>query len=260
MQLAYRDLGGRGDPIVILHGLFGAAQNWAGMGRKLSAAGRVFTLDMRNHGSSPHAAPHSLEACVQDLDEWSTTTGLRGLRLIGHSMGGLVAMGFALAHPERTAGVAAVDIAPRPYPPDHERELRALRTDISACASRADIDILLSGILPDQRVRQFMMTNVIREDNGFRWRLDPDILASSTVASDFAGQTGCYNGESLLVRCGRSPYVRAEDREVMARYFPTSRMETIPDADHWPHVTAPTALEAILRAFLARVSAASPMQ
>jgi pimeloyl-ACP methyl ester carboxylesterase len=258
MQLSYRDLGGQGDPVVILHGLFGASQNWAGMGRKLSSDGRVFTLDLRNHGGSPHAVPHSLDACVEDLYEWSVATGQRGLRLIGHSMGGLVAMGFALAHPECTAGVAAVDIAPRPYPPDHEREFRALRTDIHGCASRADLDALLAEVLPDQRVRQFMLTNAVREADGFRWRLDPDVLAASTVASDFAGRGGLYGGEALLVRCGKSPYVRPEDREVMARFFPNARMETILDADHWPHVTAPAALEALLRRFLGRASAASP--
>ncbi len=255
MQLAYKDFGGQGDPVVILHGLFGASQNWAGMGRKLSSAGRVFALDLRNHGSSPQAAPHSLAACVQDLYDWSAATGLQGLRLIGHSMGGLVAMGFALDHPDLTAGVAAVDIAPRPYPPDHERELRALRTDISRCASRAELDALLSDVLPDTRVRQFMMTNAIRDADGFRWRHDPDVLASSTVAADFAAQRGRYSGESVLVRCGRSPYVRLEDFEVMARFFPNARMETIPEADHWPHVTAPAALEELLRSFLARASA-----
>jgi pimeloyl-ACP methyl ester carboxylesterase len=120
------------------------------------------------------------------------------------------------------------------------------------------VDELLADVLPDQRVRQFMMTNAVREAGGFHWRLDPDILAASTVGSDFAGRGGHYDGEALLVRCGRSPYVRADDREVMARFFPNARMETILEADHWPHVTAPAALEALLRQFLRQASAAAP--
>ncbi|HEY9594074.1 MAG TPA: alpha/beta hydrolase [Spirochaetia bacterium] len=252
MKLAYRDLGGQGEPVVILHGLFGASQNWVGMGKKLADVGRVFALDMRNHGDSPHGAPHSLAACAGDILEWSADTGHRGLRLVGHSMGGLVAMGFALAHPELVAGVAAVDIAPRPYPPDHARELAALRVDISDCATRADIDARLTTVLPDTRTRQFMMTNAVRDVAGFHWRLDPDVLEASTVTADWATATGRYDGEALLVACGRSPYVRPGDAEVMRRYFPAVRVETLPNADHWPNVTDPAGLEAVLRGFLAR--------
>jgi esterase len=256
MKLSYRELGGQGAPIVILHGLFGASQNWAGMGRKLASAGRVFALDLRNHGDSPHGRPHSLEACVGDIREWSDAAAQTGLRLIGHSMGGLVAMGFSLLHPGLVAGVAAVDIAPRPYAPDHERELAALRTDISGCASRAGIDALLAPILPEDRVRQFMMTNAVRDASGFHWRLDPEVLATHTVAADWAGMAGRFDGEALLVACGRSPYVGPGDSEVMRRYFPAARVETLTDADHWPNVTDPAGLEAVLRSFLAR----TPMQ
>jgi esterase len=117
MDLSFRALGGNGAPVVILHGLFGSSQNWVGMGRKLSSLGAVFALDLRNHGESPHAPSHTLADCVEDLVDWAGARRLQPLRLIGHSMGGLVAMAFALAHPELATGVAAIDIAPRPYPP-----------------------------------------------------------------------------------------------------------------------------------------------
>jgi len=260
MELSFRDFGGQGAgtiPIVILHGLFGSSQNWAGMGRRLAADGRVFALDLRNHGDSPHSPTHSLEECVEDLREWVARHHAGRARLIGHSMGGLVSMGFALRHPRLTAGVAAIDIAPRPYPPGHEPELAALRTDISRCRSRAELDALLSPTVPDPRVRQFLLTNAVRDGDGFRWRIDPAVLASSTVASDFAGVSGRYDGEALMVACGRSPYVTAGDHAVMRRFFPRARIETLPEADHWPHVTAPAELEALLRGFLAR-AAGSP--
>jgi pimeloyl-ACP methyl ester carboxylesterase len=250
MDLSFRDLGGKGGPIVILHGLFGSSQNWAGIGRRLSPLGRVFALDLRNHGDSPHSPSHSLADCVQDLLDWVRARSFEQVRLIGHSMGGLVVMGFAIEHPDLTAGVASIDIAPRPYPPEHGEELRALKTDITACRSRAELEQLLLPLVPDARTRQFLMTNAARAGDGFRWKLNVGALERNTVAADWAAVTGRYEGDALLVAGGRSGYVRAEDHAVMRRYFPRARIETLPEADHWPHVSAPDALEASLRGFL----------
>ena len=256
MDLAFRDLGGQPlhGTIVILHGLFGSSQNWTGMGRRLSVDGRVFALDLRNHGDSPHGPTHTLDDCVEDLHEWCITHGAGGMRLIGHSMGGLVSMAFALRHPDLTAGVAAIDIAPRAYLPGHEQELRALCTDISRCRSRAELDERLAKEVPDQRVRQFLLTNAVRDGDGYRWRIDAQVLAASTVAGDFARVSGSFAGEALMVACGRSGYVLPEDHALMKRFFPRARVETLPQADHWPHVTAAAELEILLRAFLSRAA------
>ena len=250
MDLAFRELGGDGPPIVILHGLFGSSQNWAGIGRRLSPLGATYALDLRNHGDSPHAPTHTLSDCVGDLRDWAQAHARGPLRLIGHSMGGLAAMGFALSHPELTAGVASVDIAPRPYPRNHETQFRALHTDISGCSSRAELDALLAPLISDQRERQFLLMNAVREGPGFRWRCNVDAMERHTVAEDFAHATGSWGGPSLLVACGTSPYVRQSDHEVMRRFFPKARIETIAQADHWPHVTAPAELLAILEQFL----------
>jgi esterase len=260
MDLWYRDLEGQGEPVVILHGLFGSSQNWAGMGRKLSSAGHVFAPDLRNHGESPHAPTHSLADCVQDLADWAAARGLERLRLIGHSMGGLIAMGFALRYPQRTLGVASIDIAPRPYPPEHAGELAALKADIRHCRSRAEVEAVLLPLVHDVRTRQFLMTNAVRERDGFRWRPNVPVLERSTVASDWAEADGRYEGEALLIACGKSSYVQPEDHAVMRRFFPRVRIETLVAADHWPHVTAPQELEAALRGFLGRaaISGADP--
>jgi esterase len=253
MDLAFRELGGKGPAIVILHGLFGSSQNWGSMGRQLSSWGRVCALDLRNHGDSPHAATHTLADCVGDLWDWALVHADGPLRLIGHSMGGLVAMGFALAHPERTAGVAAVDIAPRPYPGGHEREIQALGTDLHRFQTRAEVDAAIAAIVPDARIRQFLLTNAVREGKGFRWRLNVPALAAQTLSAGFAGAQGTWGGAALLVACGRSAYVGPEDPAAMRRFFPAARIETITEADHWPQVSAPDALRAVLANFLARV-------
>lgn len=259
MDLSSRDLGGEGGPIVILHGLFGSSQNWVGTGRRLSDLGRVFALDLRNHGDSPHAASHTLADCVQDLLDWARRRGTEPLRLIGHSMGGLAAMGFAIAHPDLAAGVAAIDIVPRPYPPEHPRELAALKTDIGGCQSRQEVDQLLLPLVPDLRTRQFLMTNAVRAGEGYRWRLNVGALEKSTVASDWAQVTGTFDKEALLVAGGLSGYVRAGDHQIMRRYFPRAKIETLDRADHWPHVTAPVQLEAALRGFLQRCAINAPL-
>ncbi len=258
MDLFWRDLGGADGPIVILHGLFGSSRNWMTMGRRLSTAGKVCALDLRNHGESPHAPTHSLQDCVDDLLDWSRARDFRAMRLIGHSMGGLVAMRFALLHPELTTGVAAVDIAPRPYPPEHHEELAALGADISACRTRAELDALLAPLVPRTSVRQFLLTNAVRDGQRFRWRIDAGVLAAQTVTSDWAADPSAHRGEALMVACGRSPYVRPEDHAVMRRFFPRALIETIPEADHWPHVSAPDALEKILKEFLARAVLRAP--
>jgi len=254
MELFYRTLGGEGAPIVMLHGLFGSSQNWAGMGRRLIPQGAVYALDLRNHGDSPHAPTHTLSDCVRDLQEWVIAHAHQQVRLIGHSMGGQAAMGFAAALPDLVAGIAVLDIAPRPYPMDHEKELHALRTDIRGCSTRAEVEALLAPLLPDPGVRQFILTNAVREGEGFRWRLNVETLAASTLSGDFADFAGRYEGPTLLVACGRSAYVQEEDRALMSRYFPAVQVRTIPEADHWPHISAPAALEKVLHEFLSWTS------
>jgi len=250
VDLAFRDLGGQGPPIVFLHGLFGSSQNWVGMGRRFLDLGRCLALDLRNHGDSPHTPEHSLAGCVEDVVDWARLHASGPLRLIGHSMGGLVAMGFALAHPELAASVASLDIAPRFYPPEHEAEFHAFHMDISQCRSRRELDGLLRPILPDPGVRHFILTNAVRDGEGFRWRLNVPALESSTVSGDFEKLPGTFDGPAILVAGGRSSYVTPADQSVMRRSFPRAEFETIPHADHWLHVSAPDELTQILMRFL----------
>jgi len=258
VDLSFRDLGGTGQTFVMLHGLFGSSQNLVGVGRRLAGRGRCFLLDLRNHGDSPHASDHSLSACAQDVAEWAGLHAPGRIALMGHSMGGLVAMAFALAHPKLTAGVVSLDIAPRLYASEHGPELQAFHTDISGCRSRAELDALLAPILPDASVRQFILTNAVRSGDGFRWRLNVPALEASTLSMDFGGVTGRYDGPALLVAGGRSNYVTASDPAAMLRYFPAAEVKVIPQADHWLHVSAPDQLVEILGAFLDAIKGRLP--
>jgi esterase len=257
MELAFRELGGAGQPILFLHGLFGSSQNWTSIGRRLSDLGRAVALDLRNHGSSPHAPSHTLADCVGDLGEWAERHARGRLRLVGHSMGGLVAMGFAIARAELVDALAVIDIAPRPYPLDHEREFAALLTRIHGCATRADLDALLAPVIPDPAGRRFLLTNAVRRagGQGFEWRINTTALLASTVSRDFAGIAGSFSGPSLFVAGGRSAYLTEKDRPAVLRHFPRARIQVIPSADHMPHVSAPAELEAVLRDFFLPLAA-----
>ncbi len=251
MELYFRDFGGEDRLIVILHGLFGSSKNWVGVGRFLTAFGRCYALDLRNHGDSPHARSHSLQDLIGDLGEWLDVHGEGPPILIGHSMGGLAAMGYALKMPERVRAIVVVDIAPRVYPYGHRREFEALKIDISACATRPQIDEQMRAIIPAPEVRRFLQMNIARTGDGFRWKLNVQALERSTVNADVAGLKGEYTGRALFIAGERSGYVRAQDHRRIMACFPNASIDTLPDADHWLHYSAADAFKQRLGEFVA---------
>ena len=262
LKLFYKHFGGEGTPVVIMHGLFGSHKNWIAVGRALSARGSVYGLDLRNHGESPHADTHTLEDMLEDLDEFiasqlpaqrpsaaratiPATKEPAGERpvLIGHSMGGLAAMAYALSRPDRVAGLVIVDIAPKRYETSHEMHFRALETDVSAFRSRQAIDEALALMLPEPAVRQFIMMNLtFTEDGGYRWRLNVPVLKQAELArarSDpfAAWRDTPWDGPALFVAGGRSEFVSRADFALIRALFPRARIEYNEAADHWLHFT-----------------------
>jgi esterase len=252
VNLRFRDFGGSGPPIVMLHGLFGSSQNWAGVGRELARFGRSVALDLRNHGDSPHDPSHGLSDCVSDLETWCRRNAAEPITLIGHSMGGLAAMGFAIARPGLVMRLVVVDIAPRVYPVDHESEFAALQTDVSGCRTRTELDRLVGPILADDRLRAFILTNAVRDGSGFRWRLNVEALRGARIFSDFSSVIGRYEGDTLFIMGGKSNKIHQEDLPRITRLFPRSHVSVIPEADHWVHVSSRGSFMKILSDFLRR--------
>ena len=259
MKLNYREFGGEGAPIVILHGLFASSRNWVSVGKALTDHGRAYALDLRNHGDSPHAESHTLEDLVGDLEEWLTAQRLQQPILVGHSMGGLAAMAYSLAHPRALRGLAVVDIAPRAYHPDFEQELAALSLDLSPFRSRGEIDEALRPIVPDEDVRQFLEMNAERADGGYRWKINVSALRHSPFAagSEFAPFDDSLAGGSevpaLLIAGGESDYVREEDIPLFRRYFPNASVEVIPGCGHWLHYICSDSFLRMLTRFIDRL-------
>lgn len=229
-------------PIIVLHGLFGSSKNWLSVGDFLSQYADVYLLDLRNHGDSPHSSEHSIASMVEDIEVWVTKQKLEKPVILGHSMGGLVSMGFALKNPNILSLLFIEDIAPRNYPFHYESELLCLRTDVSSFKSRQEIDSALTKILPNAFIRNFLEMNLERLENngGYRWKLNVEGVANSPrLFQDFFDKytNYPYTGRTYFITGGVSEYFHKEDIEIARNFFPNSKFYLIPGGDHYIHFT-----------------------
>lgn len=253
--LAHRDFGGEGKaPLVILHGLLGSSRNWASAGRDLAAHFHVLALDLRNHGASFHAVAMDYPTMAADVRAWLDAQGLRRVFLMGHSMGGKVAMRLACDSPERVERLVVVDIAPRAYPASHRREFAAMRAfDPARVASRREAEAAMAPLVTDWAMRQFLLTNLERtEGGGFRWIVNLEAIEAALPVLEASplGAEDRYAGEALFLLGGRSRYFVEGDEAVVAAHFPRARIERIAESGHNPHFETREAFVAAVRRFL----------
>lgn len=225
---------GTGLDLIVLHGLFGSSRNWSTIASDLAAHATVHLLDQRNHGDAGHHTSHNLMDLVGDLYNWLAEQKISNPILLGHSMGGMVAMSLALKYSELIQGLIVVDIAPRSYPPHHQKELAALNLDVSQYSTRSDIDKAMADLHPDPGVRQFLQMNLVREQQKYRWKLNVAALSKTNFTGSVEFQ-GIYRGPVLSINGGASSYVTTEDHPLLLNHFPAAQIETIPDAGHWLH-------------------------
>ena len=252
MELHARVLGD-GPPIVLLHGLFGSNENLGGVARALADRYAVYAMDLRNHGRSPHGRRMDYPALARDVRETMDAHALDRPVLLGHSLGGKTAMELALSAPDRVERLIVVDIAPIAYDRRHDEELEALHgLDLAALGSRGDADRALEPSIPVPAIRQFLLKNLVRGDDGFEWRIPLETIHAGyadIAAAPSAG--GPYQGPALFVRGGGSDYVPADAEPAIRERFPNARIETVPAAAHWVHVEAPEVFLEIVESFLA---------
>lgn len=237
-------------PVLIAHGLFGSARNWNVIAKRLSQTRRVITVDMRNHGASPWAAPHSYPAMASDLAEVIEQFGGQA-DVIGHSMGGKAAMMLALQAPDAVRKLVVADIAPVAYGHTQQGMIDAMRTvDLEAVETRGDADRQLVLAVEEAGVRAFLLQSL--DVRGKRWRLNLDQLESDMAAVlGFPEVAGTFEGPVFMLSGGASDYVLPEHRARVKTLFPQARFAKIPDAGHWLHAEKPREFEAACEAFLA---------
>lgn len=243
---------GKGDPILILHGLFGNLDNWLPIGRRLADDHLIYLADMRNHGKSPDDPVFTLDAMVEDVYEFINDLGLRTISFIGHSMGGMVAMNFAMEYAHRVDRMAIIDIAPRPYPVLHDDLLRyLLKLDLTNIRSRHDADVRLTGPIPSKAVRQFLLKSLYRaEDGRYKWHLNLPVIEKN-LPEIRRGILKPHRTDIpvLFIRGEKSDYLKDEDVVRIPDIFSDARVETIRNASHWVHSEAPDEVYSYLKDF-----------
>jgi len=243
-------------PLLIAHGLLGAARNWRALAKRLAGDRRVVAVDMRNHGDSGWNDVMSYPAMAADLAETLDALGAGPADVLGHSMGGKAAMALALARPGAVRRLIVADIAPVTYTHSHRAMLDAMAAvDLGAVARRADADRMLAETVPERPLRAFLAQNLeIEPDAPARWRPNLDVLRAAM--DDLVGWPDAYagrrfDGPALFLRGGASDYVTDAMADRVRAAFPAARIETLPGAGHWLHAEQPTPFLTAVQRFLA---------
>ncbi len=231
------------DALLILHGLFGSRNNWAPLARQLSQQRDVYALDMRNHGDSQRADSMSYPEMANDILWFMTGEDLPEVSVLGHSMGGKIAMQLALDAPQQIKKLIVADIAPKQYMARHEKIFEAVdEIDRAMLTSRSDADKLIKEILPDKDLRRFLLTSLNREeDQILGWRTNMHGLRKNYQAISDAPSLSpgkLYDGPALFIAGSQSSYIEEGDRKLILSLFPQAEIKMI-NAGHWLHVQNP---------------------
>ncbi len=257
IDLNYKEFG-LGEPVIILHGLFGTLDNWQTIAKKLSEHFTVFILDLRNHGRSPQTDDEfTYQVLADDLAEFMQDHWIYEARIVGHSMGGKVAMQFALNHPDSVKKLVVIDIAPKDYRSGHDDIFDALMDiDLSTLTDRKEAEAYLMNVLNnDVGTVQFLLKNLSRqtenEGGGYEWKMNLPVLHL-----DYKNILKAPDGEpffkpTLFIRGGNSHYIKDGDKAVINDFFPKAELKTIEGAGHWVHAEKPKELMEMLMHFLA---------
>ena len=238
MNLFHRELG-QGEPFIILHGLFGNSDNWLTLAKEYAQHFRVIIVDLRNHGASPHSDLFTQEAMAADLCILCEKLSLKAPSVLGHSMGGKVAM--QLSKMIQLKKLIVADIGVKYFPVHHQRILEGLnQMDFDKVKSRADADTSLSPFVPNDPERQFLLKNLKRNVDGFQWKINLPIITTQIANIGQEVLTGVPNAtRTLFIYGGASNYVLEEDIPKIKEVFSNSIFEKIDGAGHWLHAEQP---------------------
>ncbi|WP_447635138.1 alpha/beta fold hydrolase [Flavobacterium microcysteis] len=241
--MLYSRIEGEGKPLLILHGFLGMSDNWKTFAGQIAAEGfQLHILDLRNHGRSFHSDIFTYEAMVQDVFEYCQEHGLDKVSILGHSMGGKVAMFFATTYPEKVEKLIVADIGPKYYRPHHQDILAGLNAvDLSQKPDRSQVEEILKEYVSDFGTRQFLMKSLYWIEPGqlaFRFNL-PVFNEQIDNIGKALPDNALFEKPTLFLRGGNSNYIKDEDFETIRRHFPNSEIKTVPNAGHWLHAENP---------------------
>ncbi|WP_431026354.1 alpha/beta fold hydrolase [Halomonas sp. H5] len=247
---------GEGLPLVVIHGLLGSADNWRSHLRGWQQERRVVAVDLRNHGRSPHATGMAYGEMAGDVLATLDRLGIERCHLLGHSMGGKVAITLARRHPERVASLVVADIAPVAYGHGHDAIFAALRAvEAAAPENRREVDGIMAEHVPERAVRLFLATNLVRGEGAMAWRVGLDEIEADyeAIRGEPEGEDP-FNGPTLVIRGSRSSYVTDAMLPTLREVLPEAQLVTL-EAGHWLHAEQPEAFQAAVNDFMGRVEA-----
>ena len=245
---------GTGKPLLIIHGFLGTSDNWKSLAIQYAQEGfQVHSLDLRNHGKSFHSNDFTYDLMSQDVLEFCKENNLDLVSIIGHSMGGKVAMLFASEHPEIVEKLVIADIGPKYYAPHHQDILAGLNAvDFSKKPSRVEVEETLFPYIPDFGTRQFLMKNLYwKEPTQLAFRFNLEVFNNKINEIGVAlPQENHFDKPTLFIRGGSSNYILDSDLENIKTHFPNFKLETIPNVGHWLHAENPKLFFEITAQFL----------
>ena len=236
---------GEGEPLIIMHGVFGSSDNWQTLGKVFAEHHKVYLVDLRNHGNSPHSREFNYPLMVADIVELMEDEQLDTAHILGHSMGGKVAMHLATSHPQRVRKLIVVDIAPKYYPPHHQQIFEGFHAvTLSTLKNRKEADEQMAQVITNIGVRQFILKNLDRnKDGSFEWKLNLNAIESAIdKVGEGLEENVHFEGSALFIAGGNSDYIMERDTEIIHQYFPKSTIITIKGAGHWVHAEKPQEL------------------
>jgi esterase len=253
VKLVFEELGDKSNPpLIILHGFFASSRNWRQIAQRLAARFHIYLPDLRNHGASPHHPVMDYPSMAADLLRFMDDRGLTAASLLGHSMGGKVAMWMALTSPTRVDKLVVADIAPVSYKHSFDNTILALRElPLAELTNRKQAEELLATRIPELSYRQFLLQNLVLKDGKYCWRLNLDIfqqMAPNIAAFPDVSRLVPFTGKAIFIAGSDSDFVKPEDLFLL---FPAAAFTTIADAGHWLHVQQPDAFIEQVEKFLA---------
>lgn len=248
---------GTGQPLIILHGLFGSLDNWQTLGKHFAENFTVYLVDQRNHGQSPHSDEWNYQVMADDLNEFISDQNINNPIVLGHSMGGKTAMLFAVQKPDNLDKLIVADMAPKRYEPHHHQILKALlAVDLDKISSRKEAEDILSEYIKDFGTKQFLLKNLYWKDvenKKLAWRFNLNAISKNieAVGEGIEINKSINNLPALFIRGGKSDYVTENDYGLIKEIFPDAEIKTIEDAGHWLHAEAPEEFYKIVFQFAA---------
>ena len=244
---------GLGEPIILIHGLFGSLENLGAIARLLAEEYTVMALDLPNHGRSLHTDSIDLASMCDYVVQWMDQHQVERAHFLGHSLGGKVSMELALRYPERVDKLVIIDIAPVHYPPHHDEVFAGLLSfDPNSLSSRKEAEEHMREYVSESPVRSFLLKNLVRrEDGSFSWRMNlPVIHEGYQNLVKGNREEGRFEGNTLFLKGGHSDYIQEVHREEILSRFPKASLKVVANTGHWLHAEKPDIVAKLVKNFI----------